>query len=357
MVQDKEYGFGFIPICGCTCRKLTIKLLWLFFALYLIYQYYAFRFSFGQWDLLLLSGVVAFIIGLYLVAGIPDKIEKALSRLIDRKILIFKNQLTREDFFKQLHKKAEIWARFLGFVACLFMAFAFIISLEESFKWPRVFLGIAETLGAYIGGSYIGQMVCYGLLGGLHVNGSVKINIDPFHLDGVGGLKPLGDYLFHQAMIVAIPAIFLAIWWFLFPFWPRDYHHWGDSYLFLLAGALLIEILSFVIPMLIYHNVMLDQKNKWIKEADAMSNHIRDLQQQLNAEENEEKKKIQLAQIEEMTKRYWAIENLTTWPIDVKTRRKFELNNLLLFIPLVGDLAKNNFNLQHALELIKGLAQ
>ena len=158
-------------------------------------------------------------------------------------------------------------------------------------------------------------------------------------------------------MIVAIPAIFLAIWWFLFPFWPRDYHHLGDSYLFLLTGALLMEILSFVIPMLIYHNVMLDQKSKWIKEADAMSNHIHDLQQQVNVEENEEKKKVQLAQIEEMTKRYWTIENLTTWPVDIKTRRKFELNNLLLFIPLAGDFAKNNFNLQHALELIKSLTQ
>ncbi len=160
MVQDKEHSLSFIPLCGCNCRKLIIILLWLFFALYLIYQYYSFRFSFGQWDLLLLSGVVAFIVGLYLVAGIPDKVEKTLSRLIDRKILVFNKQLTREIFFKQLHKKAEIWVRFLGLTACLLMALAFIISLEESFKWSRVFLGIAETLGAYIG-----QMVCYSLLG------------------------------------------------------------------------------------------------------------------------------------------------------------------------------------------------
>ena len=40
----------------------------------------------------------------------------------------------------------------------------------------------------------------------------------------------------------------------------------------------------------------------------------------------------------EAKERYAAIERLPTWPVDIRTRRRFGLNNLGLVLPLVGKL-------------------
>jgi hypothetical protein len=73
-------------------------------------------------------------------------------------------------------------------------------------------------------------MASYGQLG-WHLNSEpVEVLVQPSHVDGVAGMKPLGEFYFYQAMVVGIPAVFLAVWWFLFPIWPRDYSHWEDSY-------------------------------------------------------------------------------------------------------------------------------
>lgn len=50
---------------------------------------------------------------------------------------------------------------------------------------------------------------------------------------------------------------------------------------------------------------------------------------------------------------YWAIENMPTWPVDMKTSRRFRLNNVLLFIPLLGDIAKRKLEWSQVLELLK----
>ncbi len=55
--------------------------------------------------------------------------------------------------------------------------------------------------------------------------------IDPLHVDGVCGLKLVGEFYFYQAMITALPAVFRAVWWFIFPIWPRDYRRWEELYL------------------------------------------------------------------------------------------------------------------------------
>jgi hypothetical protein len=37
-----------------------------------------------------------------------------------------------------------------------------------------------------------------------------------------------------------------------------------------------------------------------------------------------------------MTERYWAIEQMPTWPVDARVRRKFTFGNLGLFLPLIS---------------------
>jgi hypothetical protein len=49
-----------------------------------------------------------------------------------------------------------------------------------------------------------------------------------------------------------------------------------------------------------------------------------------------------------MTKQYWDIENLSTWPVAVQTRRLFKRNNLALLLPLILELLMSNTNLGKA---------
>jgi hypothetical protein len=180
--------------------------------------------------------------------------------------------------------------------------------------------------------------------------------VQPSHVDGVAGLKPVGDFYFYQAMVAAIPAIFLAAWWFLFPIWPRDYSHWEESYLVLLSAAMMAEILAFLIPIWGFHRIMVSAKEKFLKDADRLSVEISELRRGKESDQHANSKKLLSEQIESKTQRYWAIENMPTWPVDIKTKRRFKLNNLLLFIPLLGDIAKRSIDWKHVLELLNKLA-
>ena len=63
----------------------------------------------------------------------------------------------------------------------------------------------------------------------------------------------------------------------------------------------------------------------------------------------------QISQIKEKTERYWAIENMVTWPVDIGTRQQFRFNNILLFMPIIGDVAKRNFNWEKIYGVLKNL--
>ncbi len=350
--KSKKRFIDAFPLCHNSCQRYIIYALWLILLLILIYQYYDCRFDFGQWDLLLLTGMVAFILGLRLVADVRNRFELTLSRLQIREVLKIEE---KNKFFDRLEENAQNWARIGGIMAALAIFGAFVVVLLQEFLWQQALLGIAEALGAYIAGTHLGRMASYGQLGWQLEKESVEIEVQPLHFDGVAGLKPVGDFFFYQAMIAAIPAIFLAVWWFLFPIWPRDYSYWEQPYLALLSIAIFIEILAFLVPIWSFHRIMYSEKTKWLEKADKLSNEISEIQCVLESGQPLEIKNIQPEQIEEMRKLYWAIENMATWPVDIKTKRRFRLNNVLLFIPLLGDIAKRSLIWKDILAILKQL--
>jgi hypothetical protein len=339
------------PLCHNSCHQKIIYALWLFLILLPFYQYYYFQLDFAQWDLLLFTGIMTFIFGLNLVADLNQRFNLTLKRLLIRRIIKFEGE--EEWFFDRLEKHAQYCARIGGIIVAFAILCAFSIVLINNFFWQRVLLGVIESFGGYIAGTYLGRMVSYGQLGWQLKKEAVKIEVQPSHVDGVAGLKPIGDFFFHQAMILAIPAIFLAVWWLLFPIWPRDYSYWENIYLLLLSIAIFIEILAFFVPVWSFHRIMVSEKEKWLKRADKLSNEINEIQSVLDSDRPWEAQNIQHEQVEMMRQCYWSIENMTTWPVDTKTRSKFRLNNLLLFIPLLGDVAKRTFDWKHIVSIFK----
>ncbi len=347
--------FRFLPLCNSRCHRYLITALWLFLLLYPAHQYYYFEFDLSQWDLLLFTGVATFIAGLHIVATVPEKFQDAVTRLQNRRIIIF-DETNLEQLFQQIREEGDLWARIVALLAALAMTIAFVVALtNKNFDWQMVLLGVGEIIGAYIAGTYLGRMANYGQFGWHLKKLGLQINTNPLHVDGVAGLKPIGDFYYFQAMVVAIPTIFLALWWFLFPVWPRDYTHWEDVYLGLISATLLLEILTFVLPIWSFHRIMQKQKADLQLVADTLSNEISELQHSLYTCSDSDEKILIAAQIEDKTKRYWAIENMVTWPVDLKTKRKFRINNILLFVPIMGDIAKRNVDWPQILNALKQL--
>jgi integrase len=69
-------------------------------------------------------------------------------------------------------------------------------------------------------------------------------------------------------MIVALPALFLAVWLLLLPL-PRfqGYRDWRTPYASLLALAIACEMLAFFWPLWSFHREMAKQKHVLLREA------------------------------------------------------------------------------------------
>jgi hypothetical protein len=146
-------------------------------------------------------------------------------------------------------------------------------------------------------------------------------------------------------MIAGIPAAFLATWWALIPLKGTRYAYWRRPYLALLAPAIVLEVLAFLVPMLSFHKTMAAQKREFLREADKLSIAITQLAATPAGKE----------QLAASTDRYQALEGMPTWPIDARTRRRFRINNLALIIPLVGQALGNTELGKQIADLLKNL--
>lgn len=284
---------------------------------------------------MLISGCTIFIVGILISQKIPRELNAMLTRLVNRGSLIVEPDRL-ETFRLNLEHRAQIWEHWTGLVCAIAILVAFIMSTGLS----RIRLMLSEAVGAYLAGCYLGRMMSYGLLSHTLQEPGLSLNVQPGHLDGASGLKPLGDFYFLQAMVAAFPAIHLALWWIIIPIVPK-YLWWRESYFYLLIGAIGFEILSFVIPLWLFHVEMEEQKVQLLKEADTLSSSMFDIEAQIAVSQVEQERERLKGQLSYFTKRYWDIEKMNTWPIDVKILRLFSFSNLVLSIPLISKVVGN----------------
>jgi hypothetical protein len=207
----------------------------------------------------------------------------------------------------------------------------------------RIGLCLFETAWAYVAGYRIGRLVSYGRLGWYLKASHASLRVFPGHIDEAAGLKPLGVFSLHQALILGIPAAFLAVWSFLIPAWPEAsirsrYQLWVHSYMGLLAVCLLLETLVFVLPMWWFHCMMCSQKKRLLGEADELSQKIDLISNQLAEARTSEERNSLNEQLSFKTRQFWDIEHMPTWPVNVSLIRKFTLTNVPLVLPLLAEM-------------------
>lgn len=350
-------ALSWAPICGRRCERYTLILLSLFFISYCLWEIRRVGANLGNLDAMLLSGIATFIFGLWLARSLPGRLQKTLVRLTHRCALVASEDQTSEvkldDLRKTLERRADSWSRVVALVLAIAILIAFSIAFRNQFSTERVWLTIAEVVGAYIAGNFLGRMACYGQLGSILNKCEISIAVTPGHVDGAAGLKPVGDFFFFQAMVVAIPAVYLAVWWFMIPVWPRDYSYWRDPYLGLLAIAITIEVLAFLVPLWSFHRSMKMRKQKLITEADKLCVKMNEIQSKITNLSSSDEAKDLREQLSYITDQFWAIEKMPTWPVDIRTRRLFGMNNVLLFAPIISRLTKDEEFWNDILNIIK----
>jgi hypothetical protein len=293
-----------------------------------------------RWNALSVSAWLVVLIGLQLVASTPERLHKALQRLRDRDVLP-ESEEAGDGMEGELERIAHRWSLIGGWCVPVALLVAGGLFLELSY-WRYWVTGpggaylLLDLIAASAVGAWAGRMAGYGRLGQVLAKRGLQLRVVAGHPDGAGGLRPIGAFYLYQSLMASLPAVFLIVWGVLFWLW-HDYQD-ADQFLWLLALAILVEVLVFVHPMLSVHASMREQRKAFLATADRLSRAIETTQARLEDTGLEERDAIK-QQLAEMGERYQTLEKTPTWPMDQYIRRRITLQNLALLVPFAAFLA------------------
>ncbi|QIK10203.1 hypothetical protein SLV14_007015 [Streptomyces sp. Je 1-4] len=282
------------------------------------------------------SGFMLFFVALFWSLTVPNRMSVTLSRLQARNVLSPAREVAvLED---QLCDSARRWARAMSVVTVVLIEAAFIAAVGFS----NPVLMVIEGVMAIPVGRFLGRAVCYGWLGRrLRANQAIKLIVQPGHVDGAAGLRPIGSLYLFQAMLVSLIALYLSVWWLLMELVPRfkaRYGYWQDAYLGLFLVALCCVAAAFLLPMWTFHLSMREAKQALAPEADRISidisaekQHLLSMNDGVDATHHQE-------YLNRLDQRFQTIEKMPTWPVSAAMRNWFTANMLALPLPVLAGL-------------------
>jgi hypothetical protein len=310
------------------------------------YELIPLGFDLRRWDWLFVSGIVVLLVALRMALNLPDRVQQTLSRLANRGILIADPAMLT-DFTDKLHRsvrRSSIYSS-VGIAVCVLASWIFAYGTMIASRPAAV---LAEVLGAALAGFFIGRAIGYGRIGRKLNQSSLTVKPEPDNFDGAAGLRPIGDLYFFQAAILAIPAGFLAVWWLIIPLVGR-YSVWRTPYAAFLALVLVLEVLAFVVPLLAFHRLMVEEKAELMVQADRHSQEAAEVRRHLLSAPPDQRPALE-NRLTWLGERYVVIEGMSTWPVSAPIRRRFTVNNALLLLPIAMQAAGVSPKWQELLE-------
>ncbi|HEV7826728.1 MAG TPA: hypothetical protein VGP02_17685 [Mycobacteriales bacterium] len=297
------------------------------------YQAWWWGLALARWDWLLLTGVATLLLGLPASRRLPDRVDTAVDRLTNRGAL-------RPDAGDALRARLHGTARRFGLVGAGCAPLVLFLLWPAGVVTVDVLL-VLEMLAAVPVGRFIGSTVAYGMLG-RHLRGeraAARVVLEPGHPDGAAGLRPLGELYFFQAKLLAWIGGFVGIWWLVFPLLGGRYARWREPYLQLFGVVVACELLAFLIPLWWVHQAMADGRRELLRAADReLTPTIVALHREILGAPDPEQLAFRRDRLAALKDRYSAVDRMPTWPVDVRIRRRFALNNAALLIPVVTNV-------------------
>lgn len=287
------------------------------------------------WDWMLISGTITLLCGLALARSFRPTFDQTINRLRHSGTIRESEPLRLAGWFSD---RLDSWSHSWGLIIAATMGLAFLGAYGPSailhYRWVAVFTVLSMAAG-YIVGRYVGQALLFARLHSACRQVGVELLLQPGHLDGAAGWRPVGQLYFRQALLLALPAAHLGLWWFLIPAFDQ-YRDWRTPYVGLLAFVLLWEGAAFIVPMWAFHKEMSEKKRGLLMEADEVGHEVAQLKAKLAAEKDAAERKLLKERLDILTDRYETLERLPTWPLDAPTRRRFSVNNAVLALPLLA---------------------
>jgi hypothetical protein len=305
----------------------------------------------SPFDVMFCSGLVVVLAGIELSDRARGRLAAALDAVVARRLLSDRTALLHH-ITARTRRDRVIGAVAISMV--IFLSWAVRLGFDPYGLMTRP-VAVQVIIAAGVG-IRIGDMVAWGTLGRSMEETKTPLGIAPGHPDGAAGLAPLGDFYLYQAWVATLPAGYLAGWLVLIPLWGSAYAGWRGPYAGLLAVAITVEVLVFVLPMRVVHRVMAARKATILDRFDREHTlTMRSLQDGLAEEDSKarEDHKQRLADLRELYGVYTAIP---TWPVSASIRRRFGLANLALALPIAGDLIAGSSVWVHVSDLLRGLS-
>jgi hypothetical protein len=209
--------------------------------------------------------------------------------------------------------------------------------VETSMWEEAVGLGGAVTLGLLSGlvaGAFFGRLATYGSMGAVLADKGTELNIRPGHFDGANGLKPVGDFYLYQALLTAIPLIWLAGWALALPWYASApcFVEVDPSYLWRLRwqfyGQWLVvasfTYFGFVRAVFLLRRRLIDARADLVRNRlPQIEAEIARLKGLLSAPAEAERRDAIEARIHDLAREHWAIRHMSVWPMDRATFSKY----------------------------------
>jgi hypothetical protein len=263
-------------------------------------------------------------IGLRVAAESHDVIE----RLARRHVL----EGPSAELLRELDEDGRRWSTALGWVGGLGLPVLLVAVWGSA---ARELIVVLAAVGGLLAGRVIGALVATSRLGRVIEDGPWRIGLQPGHVDGAAGLRPVGDHFFRQAMVLAVPALWLAVRLSL-PVFPLE--QWRSVYVGLLVLVVALEVVAFVAPMTAFHRIMRHEKRELLLRADGSSAELDRLEQLLQGDLADEERDALADRVSRIRENYDRVERLPTWPVATEVRRRFTVRNVLLLTPAALNL-------------------
>lgn len=158
------------------------------------------------------------------------------------------------------------------------------------------------------------------------------------HPDRCGGFRPLGDICLWNALLVTVPAIFLAAWVVLGPRMGYGTTYVGLHTAFLGVLAVLAPV-TFIAPLWTIHQTMVREATRLRVEVEQLGQQIDRLSRDL-LERSDELTPDQVAalarDVEVRQESYKRSEKIPTWPIDLGLAVRFGTSQAIPLLSLTG---------------------
>lgn len=211
------------------------------------------------------------------------------------------------------------------------------------YTWFWIFLGVIvlELLVAYALGLLLWRMAVMAVAVA-RMGSAFDFDLKLQHPDHGGGLRPLCDICLTNALILTVPATYLAGWLIVIPAFGATHNRYAlyvQYYESLLAFVFGLAVLAFALPLYAVHSGMLRQKTK-------LREPLYDLGRQIDALSRDSLKEAQAGEVNDLRdlrkqqkslkQLYQATSDVPSWPFDQAILRKFGIAQIIPVLSLTG---------------------